>query len=112
MQAECKTELPRLRQRVKELEDKVLSLEKQLEVAGDSTTSTTTKKVVSEYAKWMEGADTAMEEEMGDEDEAEALVPEEVEKMVRQAALLLWPSTGSSSEPSQQSQIPSPTLEA
>lgn len=68
MQAECKTELPRLRQRVKELEEKVASLEKDL-VAGDGTTTTTTKKVVSEYAKWMEGADAAMEEDMADEDD-------------------------------------------
>jgi len=66
MQAECKTELPRLRQRVKELEEKVASLEKDLAVAGEGTTTTTTKKVVSEYAKWMEGADAAREEDMAD----------------------------------------------
>jgi len=67
MQAECTTELPRLRQRVKELEEKVASLQKELAITGDETTTTTTKKVVSEYAKWMEGADTAMEEEMAEE---------------------------------------------
>lgn len=67
LQADCKTELPRLRQKVKDLEEKLASLESQLARVQGETTSTTTKKVVSEYAKWMDGAD-AMEDEKDETD--------------------------------------------
>jgi len=68
MQKECQTELPRLREKVKTLEAKIASLEAEL-AKGAETTATTTKKVVSEYAKWMEGADAALEEEEDEKDE-------------------------------------------
>mmetsp|Transcript_84348 Transcript_84348/g.149111 ORF Transcript_84348/g.149111 Transcript_84348/m.149111 type:complete len:445 (+) Transcript_84348:51-1385(+) len=63
MQQECKTEMPKLKETVKNLEDKIKKLEAEIETLSGATTTTTTKKVVSEYAKWMDGADSAMEED-------------------------------------------------
>eukprot|EP00439_Symbiodinium_sp_Y106_P034266 s2514_g4.t1 len=82
LQEECKTELPRLKEKVKSLEAKIASLEAQLTkggAEGASSTSTTTK-VVSEYAKWMEGADAMQEpEEEEPEDEPSSKPVEDVE---------------------------------
>ncbi|CAE7238458.1 PRKCSH [Symbiodinium pilosum] len=71
-QQECQSDLPKLREKVKLLEAKIASLEAQLSKDEGTTTSTTTK-VVSEYAKWMEGADDAMGEEAEADREAEEM---------------------------------------
>jgi len=79
LQAECITELPKLRETVKTMQAKIDSLEAELKTLKGDTTSTTTKKVISEYTKWMDGAEAAVEED--DVDSAEEEAPVEVKEI-------------------------------
>jgi len=80
MQAECVTELPKLRETVKTMQAKIDSLEAELKTLKGDTTSTTTKKVISEYTKWMDGAEAAVEAE-DDIDSAEEEAPVETKEI-------------------------------
>jgi len=84
MQAECVTELPKLRETVKTMQAKIDTLEAELKTLKGETTSTTTKKVISEYTKWMDGAEAAVEAEEdidSDLDDAKEQAPAETQEI-------------------------------
>eukprot|EP00933_Yihiella_yeosuensis_P022643 TRINITY_DN17801_c0_g1_i1.p1 TRINITY_DN17801_c0_g1~~TRINITY_DN17801_c0_g1_i1.p1 ORF type:complete len:453 (-),score=139.72 TRINITY_DN17801_c0_g1_i1:83-1441(-) len=75
-QKDCKTEMPRLRDEVTTLKARIKELEQEVENLKPKEEKKEEKKVVSEYAKWMENAEEEITKD-GDEAVADALAEDD-----------------------------------